>query len=636
MLVKDKQGLPQSLPVQYRSVPLEIRVLEREEGEADDSPRKYELAVSSEYEVQRWWGAEVLDHEKKAVRMDRLKDGAALMLNHREHIGVVLRAWMDNEDKKIRAVVAFSPNNPTARMVEADVAHPMRFRRHVSVGYAIHRAEKVETTKGGIEKWRITDWEPMEVTIADVPADPTVGLGREATGEITYPVTIEGGVTAVEVRSMVDVKPEVATKDAAPGEINLSSRDVDEIVAMAEANKCSHRLGEWLSKKMNVAEVGLAILKERQTKGDPTSHVSDVVAGFPEKEIREFSYVRAIAGALAMKENRPGFDGIEREVHDEISKTVPFGVHRGGVYVPQRISKRALDSKSLSKGAELVTETAGELIELLRNRAVVMNFGARVLSGLNAPIAFPKQSGGMTVYWVGENPAVTVTPSDLTLGLSLLAPKNLMGAGAYSRQLMILGNRDVEAMVRDELSIAHGLAFDKAAIHGIGAAGQPNGAYFSTGVNVVNFGAAVPTFGKLIDMQTAVAQQNADLGTLGYITTPGMAGKLRQTLIAASAGSDMIWSGTMRDGIIAGYKAAATNQVSSTMLNDAETGGVQHGIVFANWADLIIGLFSALELIVDPFTAAGQAMVKVTSFQMGDTLIRHGGSFTKSNGATIV
>jgi hypothetical protein len=87
---------------QTRELPIQIRA-------SDDDARTMELAFASEMPVERWWGAEILDHSPGAVRLGRANDGAALLLQHDrdQHIGVVESARVDN-DRVARAVVRFS------------------------------------------------------------------------------------------------------------------------------------------------------------------------------------------------------------------------------------------------------------------------------------------------------------------------------------------------------------------------------------------------------------------------------------------------------------------------------------------------------------------------------------------------
>ena len=139
----------------------------------------------------------------------------------------------------------------------------------------------------------------------------------------------------------------------------------------------------------------------------------------------------------------------------------------------------------------------------------------------------------------------------------------------------------------------------------------------------------VPTHGKLVDMTTLCAIDNALLGNLGFATTPEIAGKLMQTLIALSAGSDMIWKGNQIDGQINGYQSAASNQISKKL----GAGDDEHGIVFGNFNDLLIGIWGAMEITVDPLTLADKGLIKITSFQMVDVMLRHPESFCVATGA---
>jgi hypothetical protein len=167
-------------------------------------------------------------------------------------------------------------------------------------------------------------------------------------------------------------------------------------------------------------------------------------------------------------------------------------------------------------------------------------------------------------------------------------------------------------------------------MHGIGSDNQPDGLYHVSGTNVVTM-SGIPTFGKLVNMLAEVATDNALAGRLGFITTPGMAGILAQTLVAPSAGSTMIWSGGLNDGLLAGCKAAATNQASSTL-----AAGAEHAILFGAWQELIIAFWGGLDLLVDPYTFSAQGRLRLTAFLSCDIAVRHAPAFCKADGATIV
>lgn len=187
--------------------------------EVDEENRTVELAFSSEEPYERWFGMEVLDHGAKSVRLDRLKNGAAVLVNHNtnDHVGVVQSVRIDG-DRVGRAVVRFG-RGARASEIFQDVVDGIRTL--VSVGYIVHEMILEKDSDDAPAVYRVTDWEPLEVSLVAVPADPTVGVGKNL--EIgaydmkdkqpgTEPEDIKGNPTpatpAPEPKPAVDTKAE--------------------------------------------------------------------------------------------------------------------------------------------------------------------------------------------------------------------------------------------------------------------------------------------------------------------------------------------------------------------------------------------------------------------------------------------
>lgn len=435
-------------------------------------------------------------------------------------------------------------------------------------------------------------------------------------------------VSSFKEKEMEKIKEEEKKKE----EIGMVSNNAAEIAQLAHQYGYSDKTAEWIKAGRTVDEVSREILA---LKGNakPLPQSAAELVNLTEKEQQQYSLVRALHNAVQMQEGGGKFDGFEKEISDEIARKLPPTYKaKGGFFVPLNLGniRASLDSKTATKGVETVFDVPGGLIELLRNSSVVARLGARTLAGLTNPVTFTKQSGAMSIYWTGENPGSDVTASDVAFKTVTLTPKTCQGTTSFSRQLLAQSNEDIEAIVRQDFAIGHALGWDKAALHGLGSAGEPVGIYNVSGVNAVAMG-GVPVFGKLVDMSTECAKDNALLGNLGWTSTPGMAGKLMQTLVASSAGSRMIWEGNQNEGNMVGYRAIASNQVNSTL----GAGADEHGIIFGNWADLIIGMWGAMEIIVDPYAKKKQGLIEVTSFQMVDIIVRHEESFCVATGAKI-
>lgn len=144
--------------------------------------RKRSLSFSSEKPVRRWYGFEVLDHNPKSVRMQFMASGRApLLLNHHKRIGVVEVAKLVSKRGEATVRLGRSADAEDAlRDVDDGIL------QNTSVGYIVHEL-RFESEKDGIETYRVTDWEPYEATLCDVPADTSVGVGRSAETPPTQP-----------------------------------------------------------------------------------------------------------------------------------------------------------------------------------------------------------------------------------------------------------------------------------------------------------------------------------------------------------------------------------------------------------------------------------------------------------------
>lgn len=155
----------------------EIRALEGEGNE-----RKFELSFSSEEPYKRWFGVEILDHTPGAIDLTRLNEIGVLLYNHNRDdvIGRIERAWQENDRGK--AIVVFDSDEVSETIFQKVAGGTLK---GVSVGYQVKTWETVnpgEISSNG--KYTgpckvATSWEPYEISIVSVPADPTVGVGRE-------------------------------------------------------------------------------------------------------------------------------------------------------------------------------------------------------------------------------------------------------------------------------------------------------------------------------------------------------------------------------------------------------------------------------------------------------------------------
>ncbi len=153
--------------------------------QVDSDNRTVELSFSSETPYGRWFGDEILCHDEECINLDRFNDGLGTVLfNHDRDavVGHIEQVWI--EDNRGKALVRFDEDEQSDAIFKKVQSGTLQ---GVSVGYAINRYEVLEddsttSTNGRFTgpAYVITDWEPLEISIVSVPADPTVGVGRSA------------------------------------------------------------------------------------------------------------------------------------------------------------------------------------------------------------------------------------------------------------------------------------------------------------------------------------------------------------------------------------------------------------------------------------------------------------------------
>jgi len=197
----DREGVYEHLAGHYRDAgeePPELAELAAA-GETVRLAGQFELAASAKSEdrtarvvwysgapVQRsdFGGAYELQFsmEPGAVRLDRLNNGAPLLRAHNDDdlgavIGVVTRAWLDRG--RGLATVRFSRRSDVDSIWQ-DVQDGVI--RNASMGVVIH-AKRELPSKDGVRRYLVTDWEPLEISLVPIPADPGAGFKASIGGD---------------------------------------------------------------------------------------------------------------------------------------------------------------------------------------------------------------------------------------------------------------------------------------------------------------------------------------------------------------------------------------------------------------------------------------------------------------------
>jgi len=629
-------------------------------GGVNESARTAELAFSSEAPVERydWFDDrvfnEILSHEPGSVNMERLLDGAPYLVNHTtdDHVGVIQEARIDS-DRRGRAKVLFSRSE---RGEEIFQDHVDGIRRHVSVGYMIDEIE--EQKNGDIV---VVRWTPLEISSASIPADISVGVNRAL--EPNSPKETEMNdkekkrleeLEAAETKRQLDAltpppEPELEVDIAsvrADGE-DAATKRAREIMEIAEAHSIPMSIvRDAIGSKKSVdgfRQVALDHLRnddEALPKPDPsTERITN-----SDKDLDDFSFAAVLRAKVF-----PDDKQIQRAAgHSlELCAEAARRMHRApnGIPFPMEALEHprrdllTLSRRTMNKAARDLTAAGGgdanltfgtdvqgaSFIEVLRNKSYAMTLGT-VLTGLSQPIAIPRHETATQAYWVAESNAPTEGAP--AFGQVTLSPKTCAAFVDFTRQLAIQTQitPGMEAFVVDDVTTALAVEIDETAWNGSGTGNEPTGILNTSGIGDEAATSNKPEWIDILNIIADVEVGNALIGRLAFMTSPGV-----KAWMMANEKTDANGNYIMTDpNNLAGFPIYSTNQMPTTFDTDKSV------LLFGNYADLLMGFFGPLDVLVNPYSYDSTGIIRVTAFQDADIAVRHEVSFSAINDITGV
>ena len=629
--------------------------------------RTVALAISSEAPVERWFGVEVLRHTPEAVDLSRLADGRhPLLVNHDwdRQAGVIESATL-GDDAVLRGQARFS-RSALGEELRQDVEDGIRSL--VSVGYRIEQMVEIDPATGAAKRtlsgdeferemrslhgdaferaglaaarargdappvFHVTRWQPFEVSIVSIPADTSVGVGRAAGAETPtpQPAPAPAAVPVVDTLPEKDSRIMDKTQEQAPADLERAR--VSAILDLARKHE----------KYLNAQEADAAIRaghsvdqfrdliwSKVETRHTDTSQA--VAVGLSAAERQRYSFGRALAAAASGDWSRAGF---EREVSQAVARIV--GASPEGFFLPPDMFKRDFTAGTAAEAGNLIaTDLRTDLyVDALRNSMALGQLSVRILAGLTSNVDMPRKSVAGTIGVAAtENAALTETQP--TTAKVTLAPKRVGAFVEVSKQALIQAALSLEGMIRDDLLMGSAVLLENQAINGTAASGQARGLRTTAGIGAVVGGTngAQINWGHVVGLESAVANANAEPDRLsGYLVNTKTRGWLKTQQKAANL--PFVWDGGAQP--LNGYRAAVTNNVPSNLTKGTSNGVCSSVMYGADWSMLVIGLFGAPDVVVDPYSLATTGLVRITLNQFFDVGVRQPAAFASmEDGLTV-
>jgi len=343
------------------------------------------------------------------------------------------------------------------------------------------------------------------------------------------------------------------------------------------------------------------ISRQAQMGGASVSEVKEI-----NKINRSFSLSRAVQAASFGK----ALEGAEAEWSQEAAKEYQMrGLQMSGqIGIPASALFRAGGADDFQAGSGdgsgFVATTVPGVIDALRTPTMAERVGVTTINNATGNLKFPRVSAKAAGTAEGEVDADAA--SGMEMDEVTLTPNRVAANTKYSKQLILQGGAQVDAMIARELSAGINETIDKA-VFAAAAAGASN---------QQDKGNGAIGYADLTGAQKAVLAAGGDLSRCAFVGSPSAMSILKGE--AAVANIRAVTEGNVIDG----YTTYFTPNLVDPTANEG-------GLVFGDFGlGMVLAFFGGIDLLVDPYSNAGTAQIALHVNKFYDTEVRQGGALS--------
>jgi len=338
-----------------------------------------------------------------------------------------------------------------------------------------------------------------------------------------------------------------------------------------------------------------------------------------QREVERVNGSFSLSRAVAAVANGRNLEGAEAEWASEASKEARSqGLQMAGQIAIPSIALRAGAADDFQAGSGdgsgFVPTVVPAAIEALRAPTVVEGLGTTVIRNATGNLQFPRVSN--KAAGTGETEVSADAASTMQMDELSLTPQRVAANTKYSKQLVLQGGAEVDALIANELAAAMNAYVDDYAFDTICA---------STAVNQSSVADAALTTAIVNKMEEDALAAGANLAGANYVMSPGAYGLSK--VLAQVTGVTPLWD----NGQFNMYNAVATPYLVDGFLVDGTT-AAKGSMIFGNFAQgAILAYFGGIDLLVDPYSDAGTAQIALHVNRFFDFDLRQPGALSLAN-----
>ena len=340
-----------------------------------------------------------------------------------------------------------------------------------------------------------------------------------------------------------------------------------------------------------------------------------------QREVERVNGSFSLSRAVAAVANGRSLEGAEAEWAAEAQKEARSqGLQMAGQIAIPTVALRAGAADDFQAGSGdgsgFVPTNVPAAIEALRAPTVIEGLGTTVIRNATGNLKFPRVS--VKAAGTGEGEVDANAASGMEMDELTLSPNRVSAKTVYSKQLVLQGGAEVDALIAGELASAMNAYIDDACFDTVLA---------SSAINVSTSGDTALDAALAFKMEAEVLADGGNLAGAVYVMSP-LAYQLSKAEAAVTSVSPL-WD----NGQFNGFRAVATPYLVNGLLNDAATTAGQ--MLFGNFAQGgILAYFGGIDLLVDPYSAAGNAQITLHVNRFFDFDVRQPGALAKATQLT--
>ena len=295
---------------------------------------------------------------------------------------------------------------------------------------------------------------------------------------------------------------------------------------------------------------------------------------------QKFSFIKAI-NAIA---NNRSLDGINAEIvkaGEEEMRNAGLSFN-GQIQLP--VGELRANVTVTAEGEDIVATDLFDIVSPLRAKNVLVEAGAKFLSGLKGDVQLPIMSA-CNVNWAGEVAAAQDGAG--AFSSIVLKPNRLTAYVNISKQLLAQDTLDVENIIRQDLINAINSKLEST-ILGDGAAQDglnPGGMFYGKTPETIS------DFAGIAEVEAEVEENNV-FGPCKWVVSPKFKAALRALSLGENVAANLFYNSEI-DGTV----ALSTSNVESKKA------------IYGDFSNLAIGQWGAIDVTVDPYTQAKNGMI---------------------------